>query len=178
MVSWVFLKKAMVTFCKYIIGPFFKHPNWVIIELETSWSYHRVFQYFPHTKSIGDPSTRSSTFRYWLWGICYILLFPSPRVLKNCALGTSNITITWELLKEANSWDPPRHTESETLGVAGHNLSLKEISGWFWYISLRWNATANHMAKQMQAKPVGADFGRILKAHPVTVSLRSQKTEC
>ena len=42
---------------------------------------------------------------------------------------TSGSSITWELVRNAHSWAPPRSTESETLGVGPPNLGFHKLSG-------------------------------------------------
>lgn len=46
-----------------------------------------------------------------------------------CGPGKGSIRITWELIKNANSWAPP-HTDSETLGPS--NLCFNKPSRGFW----------------------------------------------
>lgn len=104
--------------------------------------------------------------------MCYIPLLPSPGILKNWSRDQQYQHHLGNLLDGQILGTQPRHSESETLGVEDSYLSLKELSGWLWYISLRWSFTANHLAKQIRAKPVCTDVGGILEAW----NLRSQKT--
>lgn len=62
-----------------------------------------------------------------LWNTSAVDLAGSV-VFIMCSLKTSNTSITWELLKNENSWAPPRpETEDEA-----HSLCFNKISRWFW----------------------------------------------
>ena len=45
-----------------------------------------------------------------------------------CGVPASSTSIIWELVRNVNSWAPPRSTESETLGVGPRNLGFHKLS--------------------------------------------------
>lgn len=59
----------------------------------------------------------------------YILLLPSPGVLKNWSRDWQHQQYLGNLLVGQLLGTHPRHSESETLGAEDSNPSLKELSG-------------------------------------------------
>lgn len=105
-----------------------KYPNiWHLAQSQTSWKN------WMHMMSL-------ATWTYWSPDIHEgadtgpIQWEPSqidtPRQwFPKCGPGKGSIRITWELIKNANSWAPP-HTDSETLGPS--NLCFNKPSRGFW----------------------------------------------
>ena len=48
---------------------------------------------------------------------------------STCGPQTSSISITWELVKNSNSWVPPSSTQSETSGVGLMVFALRGPAG-------------------------------------------------
>lgn len=71
-------------------------------------------------------------------------------LFPKCGPGKGNIRITWELIKNANSWAPP-HTDSETLGPS--NLCFNKPSRGFWcLLNSETHSSRDSLGKQKQNK--------------------------
>lgn len=84
-----------------------------------------------------QPASQNLTCLYLAWvqgsqAMSLLLLYP-PVALKYGSR-PSSILITWELIRNANSWAHPRLTGLKTLGVGSSHLCFNKHSWWFGYV--------------------------------------------